>query len=126
MANQCTGKNRTGEPCGAQAWQDGLCRWHHPGLAADRAEWRTRGGKAKSNKARAKKQLPDSILSPAELEGVIGITIKRVLTGVIEPGPANAIASLCRAAVSVREATAIDERLAALEARIGIEDRRRA
>ena len=34
MAEVCTGTTAAGAPCAAQAWRDGLCRWHHPDLEA--------------------------------------------------------------------------------------------
>ncbi len=115
MATMCSGRNRTGQPCGAQVWQDGQCRWHHPGLEAERGEWRRRGGEQRSNKQRAKRQLPDAILTPAELQGFIGLALRGVIAGKIEPGVGNAIATLARAAVAVREAGELEERIERLE-----------
>ncbi len=68
-----------------------------------------KGGAARSNKSRARKQYVDGILSPAELEGLIGTTLKGVLMQKITPGQAQAVASLARAAVAVREASAIEK-----------------
>ncbi len=79
------------------------------------AEARKRGGQAKSNKVRAKKAMVDGTLTPAELEGLLGITMSAVLNGVKEP----AIANLARAAVAVRDAVAVDERITELERRLG-------
>jgi len=123
MPIQCSGTNQAGQRCGAQAWQDDLCRWHHPRLEAERGEWRRRGGEQRSNKQRAKRQLPDAILTPAELQGFIGLALRGVITGRVEPGVANAVATLARAAVAVREATEIETRLAALEATADINRR---
>jgi hypothetical protein len=124
MHSRCSGTNRDGGPCNAEvrperAW----CRWHDPELEADRAVWRRKGGEARSNKARAKKALPDAVLSPAELQGVLSQAIRDVLTGTLEPGPANAAAALSRALVTIREATELEERLAALEDAAGIDRR---
>ncbi len=116
MDAKCTARNRAGEPCGAQAWRDGLCRWHHLGLEVERATWRRTGGEQRSNKQRARRQLPDAVLTPAELQGFIGLALRGVIAGEIEPGVANAVATLARAAVVVREATELEDRLAALEA----------
>ena len=115
MDAKCSTRNRAGAPCGAQAWRDGLCRWHHPGLEVERATWRRTVGEQRSNKQRAKRQLPDAVLTPAELQGFIGLALRGVLAGRIEPGVANAVATLARAAVAVRDATEIEERLTALE-----------
>jgi len=83
------------------------------------AEARRKGGQAKSNKARARKAMVNGSLSPAELEGLLGITMHAVFNGAKEPAIANAIANLARAAVVVRDAVAVDERLADLERRLG-------
>ena len=61
----------------------------------------------------------DGALSPAELEGLLGVTLRAVLNGHKEPAIGNAIANLARAAVAVRDSVAVDERLAELERRIG-------
>jgi len=61
----------------------------------------------------------DGTLSPAELEGLLGITMSAVFNGAKEPAVANAIANLTRAAVAVRDAIEVDERLAELERRLG-------
>src|SRR5215204_6589169 len=120
MVERCSATNANGSPCGAQAQHNGLCRWHDPIRVAEMAEARRKGGQAKSNKARARKAMADGVLTPAELEGLIGITINAVFNGAKEPAIANAIANLARAAVAVREAVAVDERLAALEETAGI------
>ncbi len=80
------------------------------------AEARRKGSKAKSNRARARKQLTSTAMTPAELEGVIGLTITQVLAGAKAPGIGNAGAALARASIAIREATELEERLAALEA----------
>lgn len=125
MASQCQATNQGGKPCSAQHWRDGWCRWHHPDLADERRAWSAKGGSSRSNKARAKKALPDAVLSPVELQGVLSQAIRDVLAGTLEPGPANAAAALSRALVAIREATETEERLAALERVAGI-DRRTA
>lgn len=83
-------------------------------------EARRRGGMAKSNRARASKELRAGSLSPAELQGVIGVTITQVLAGKKSPGIGQAIAALARASVAIREAAEVQDRLAALESVNGI------
>ncbi len=116
MATQCSGRNQAGQRCGAQAFEDGLCRWHLPRLEADRAVWRERGGQNRANTVRARKQLTDAVLSPSDLEGLLGATLRGVITGRTEPGIGNAAANLARALIAVREATSTEQRLTALEA----------
>jgi hypothetical protein len=113
MAAMCEATAASGVPCSAPArpgrrW----CIWHDPEAAAERREMSRKGGAARSNKSRARKQYVDGILSPAELEGLIGATLKGVLVGKITPGQAQAVASLARAAVAVREAGSFEDQLA--------------
>ncbi len=68
-----------------------------------------KGGAARSNVARARKALPAGVLSNEELRGVVGITIKRVLTGATEPAIGNSVAALARAYVAVAEAGGIED-----------------
>jgi hypothetical protein len=121
---RCIGTNKTGEQCRGKALGGSLyCIAHDPERVVDMAEWRRQGGRAKSNKARARKQLPDAVLSPLELQGLLSKAIRDVLSGKLEPGPANAAGGLARALVSIREASGLEERLAALEQAAGIDRR---
>lgn len=109
MDGKCSATNKTGAPCSAAAWRDGLCRWHHPDLAGKVAEGRRRGGVNKSSKARAAKRLPDEVLTTEQLRGVLGKTLQDVISGKLEPAVGNAAASLARAYVAVTEAGAVEE-----------------
>jgi hypothetical protein len=120
MPSQCLGKTKRGAPCSAQVWRDGLCRWHHPALEAQRAEERRRGGAARSNKARARKQLPAEILSDDELLAWLGVAFKAVLAGKMLPGVGNAAATIAKAMVAVKQASELEDRLAAIEAKVGL------
>jgi hypothetical protein len=126
MVTRCKATNANGAPCGAQAIRDGWCAWHDPERQAQMTEARRRGGQAKSNRTRARKQLASTAMTPAELQGVIGASIAKVLSGTITPGMGQAVAALARASVSIREATEFDERLEALEAANGLNAQRRA
>jgi hypothetical protein len=126
MVARCTATATSGQPCGAHAWRDGLCPWHHPARAEEMAEACRKGGRARSNKARARKAMIDAALSPGELQGVIAVTLKAVLAGTKAPAIGSAVAALSRAAVAVREATEWEERLTRLEAAAGLGERRRA
>ncbi len=125
MVEKCTVTNRDGSPCSA-APRPGRdrCLWHDDALAAERAGWRRKGGEGKSNRARATKELPVNVLTPLQLQGVLSATIAKVLGGQIECGVANSVAGLARALVAVREATEVEARLAELEERAGVADRR--
>src|SRR5215213_5557463 len=124
MVARCKGLNTAGEPCGAQALRDGWCAWHDPERQDEMTDARRRGGQARSNKARAKKQLVAAAMRPAKLEGIIGVTITQVLAGTKTPGVGQAVAALARAAMHVREQSEIETRLAALEEAAGQSGRR--
>lgn len=87
---KCSQRNRDGGPCNATPGPDGLCRWHSPAMADRIAEGRRKGGRARSNASRARKQVPLNVLSPLELQAVLSSSIAKVLGGQIEPGEERA------------------------------------
>ena len=99
--------------------------WHDPALATERASWRRRGGERRSNQARAKRQLPEELLSLRQVQAVLCRALRRVECGELEAGPANAMASLARAIAAVAEAGDLEERLSALEQQTGGTDSER-
>jgi hypothetical protein len=120
MADTCTMRNKSGQPCSARAWRDGVCRWHHPDLEAQRTEERRRGGHARSNRVRASKHLADDALTAAELQGLVSRVLRQVISGELEPGIGNCVANLSRSLVAIREATTLEQRLAELERAAGV------
>jgi hypothetical protein len=109
MVDQCRATTSEGNPCAAKPrpgreW----CAWHDPELTDRRQEWSRRGGKGKSNRSRAAKQLPGE-MGHDEVLRWVGLSIKGVLSGRIEPGVANAVANLARAYIAVREAGAVED-----------------
>jgi hypothetical protein len=119
-AATCSAITRAGSPCTSPVVAGlGHCYVHAPELAEARREAARRGGRARSNRARAQKQMPEA-MSPAELEGLLALTLRAVLAGRVVPGVGNCVANLARAAVAVREATAIEERIAELEIAAGL------
>ena len=120
MPDRCLSATKDGKPCGAKPLPGSdLCPWHDPSWAERRQEWSRRGGKGKSNQARARKRLPAGVMTNTELLGLVGLTINAVLSGRVEPGIGNSVASLAKAYIAVAEAGAverIEERLAELEA----------
>jgi hypothetical protein len=106
---RCSGVTRDGSPCRARAQRDSrYCLSHDPERVTDLAEWRRRGGRASSNANRAKRQLPEGLLSVQALQALLGLTITEVRAGTIEPGVANSVAALARAYITVSEAAAIE------------------
>jgi len=121
MAERCQATAASGKPCSATPRPGRpYCLWHDPEAADQRRELSRRGGVGRSNAARARKQLPAGVLTGKELQGLVGVTIKRVLTGATEPAIGNSIANLARAYIAVAEAGEIETRLADLEKAAGI------
>jgi len=120
MVARCTAQTKDGRPCSAQAWRNGLCRWHAPELAEERRAWRAKGGARRSNKARARKGLAGEALMMPEVSGLLSRAMRKVEAGTMEPGVATAMATLARALVATVEAGDVEERLAELEERLGI------
>lgn len=120
---RCTATTQGGVACNAQAWKDGLCRWHHPSLAAERKEWSRKGGEGRSNASRARKALPRDLRDTLD-------ALYRVLHGVeegtVEPARANAVATVARAICAVQEVGDFERRLGELESRAGLTDGRTA
>lgn len=119
MHGRCMGTNRDGSPCSGQARPGrSMCAWHDPQLAADRAAWRRKGGQSRSNKARAKKALPDNVLSMVEIQGLLGLAFKGVMTGKLEPNVGTVLANLARTMAQVAGVAEIEEQIAELRQRI--------
>lgn len=121
MVEGCTGQNRDGGECHAQAWRDRLCRWHHPDLAAERATWRRKGGEGRSTANRTHKRLPKTLL---DVQGALLRALAAVELGDLEPARANAMAALARATVTVTEYATFESRIAELERAAGIAEGR--
>ena len=119
-ADRCRAVAKSGNPCGATVVApSGMCAWHAPEWAARRREWSRKGGENRSNRARAKRNLPDG-LTPAELQGYLALALRGVLGGKVQPAVGNCVAALARSIVTVREATELEERIADLESRAGV------
>jgi|SRR5215211_6613670 len=125
MQQQCSGITKAGGRCRGRALPgSAYCIAHDPARVVELAEYRRQGGKAKSNAARARREIERAALTPNELQGILGVTIKAVLAGAKPPGIGQAVAALARAAMSVREQSEIETRLAALEEATGQSGRR--
>lgn len=112
---RCQAIAKNGKPCGAASLPgDTLCAWHSPRWEEKRREWSRKGGAARSNARRATKQMPAALTS-GDLLVTLSRAIRNVETGLLEPGPANAMAVLARTMSSIREATEVEARLSALE-----------
>ena len=124
-AERCQALTKSGKPCSAMVVADGMCAWHAPSWETKRRQWSAKGGVGKSNRNRARKQLGD-VLTPDDLQGLLSVALRSTLAGRLEPGRANAVASLARALVTIRESGELEERLKALEEAQGLIERRHA
>jgi len=125
MAAKCSATTRRGIPCGSPPLPgSALCWLHDPNVAEQRREASRKGGKARSNAARAKKALPAEIMTDAELLSWLGVMLKRVMAGATTPAIGNSVATIAKAMVAVRQASELEDRLAELEQRAGIDERR--
>jgi len=127
MVVRCTASTTAGSPCSAQPVRpDGYCYWHSPALAAERDAARRRGGSARSNQARAKKQIPEA-MSVEDLAGWLSLLFTSVMAGRIEPKIGTACAAIARTMDELRKTTELERRLEELERRANVaNDRWRA
>ena len=121
----CQGTNRGGGPCGAKALPgEARCAWHHPAYAARRKAWSAKGGAARSNQARARRQLPAEAMTVAEVQAAVCRAIRRVEAGTMDSGPAQALGSLARTYAALAQLADVEARLGELERAAGIAPRR--
>lgn len=121
---KCKATNRDGTPCrGTALPNETTCFAHSPQLAQQRKQWAIDAGKAKSNTARMRKRLGTgaATLALSEVDALLCIALKGVLTGKIEPGIATSAATVAKAITSVRASSDLEERLATLEQQAGMQ-----
>lgn len=116
LANQCQATTKDDRPCKApilpgESW----CFNHHPDMVERRRAARVKGGKARSNMARAAKTFSDKPLTTAELIKTLSQAIRQTAAGGMEPNIANSLSGLARAIASIRETAELEERIADLE-----------
>src|SRR5215216_2292966 len=115
MPDRCLGTTKDGKPCGAKPLPGSdRCPWHDPAWAERRKEWSTRGGKGKSNEARARKRLAGDVRDMTDVKSRLMVALARVEEGELEPGPANAMANLARAIATVAGIADFEGQLAEL------------
>jgi len=113
----CHGITREGKRCRARPLAGSTsCVNHSPDVTdAQRKAWAARGGTNSSARARARKQLPGELMTADEIGAWLAICFKRVIAEKMDPGVANAVSTMSKAMLAVREASEVDERLNALE-----------
>jgi hypothetical protein len=82
-------------------------------------EARRKGGQAKGNKVRAKRELEGAAMTASEINGTLAIAIRRLMSDRMAPGVASALAALSRAALEAGKASDLEQRLDEIERRLG-------
>jgi hypothetical protein len=95
-----------------------VCIWHHPDKAQEVADARRRGGINSSHTARAKKRFAGTDKDIATLWAKTMTAIEKVESGEMEPGQANALSGLIRAAHSLSSTVILSSELEALRREI--------
>jgi hypothetical protein len=115
MPDRCLGTTKDGKACGAKPLPGStLCPWHDPAWAERRQEWSKRGGRGKSNEARARKKLAGDVRDMSDVKDRLMLALVKVEAGELEPGPANAMANLARAIATVAGVADFETQLAEL------------
>lgn len=123
-APHCKSRRKDGTPCGGTARPSGYCWNHDPELAEARREGNSRGGRNRSNVARASRELAAIEARDARASLVPGLmrAFEHVEKGTLAPNVANSMATLAKATIEVTNATQVDAELQ--ELRQAIEDLR--
>ena len=118
---QCKATTKTGRPCPNPARDGGeFCGFHDPDLAAVRAEARRRGGhNRRTRRAPGHDDPPASPLrSVDDVQCVLERTLADTLAQENSGSRTQALVRVCVAALKAIEVGEIEERVAALEARL--------
>ncbi len=119
MPARCAAITRAGSPCPSPPLPaSAYCFVHDPAAAEARREASRKGGKARSNQARAHKQIPEA-LTADELIGYLSGLFRAVIGGRVEPKVGTAAATIARVLVDVQERVEIEARLTELEKAAG-------
>lgn len=122
MTTKCCAIAKSGSRCAtAVVAGSRYCYLHDPAMADRRRDAAVKGGKARSNKARAAALVPATMTSQ-ELGGWLSLLFRQTMVGKIEPKVATACATLARTLLVVHETAEIERRLDELEQAFG--DRR--
>ena len=108
----CSAIKKDGAPCAAKPiLESEYCMSHHP----NSAEWRSKGGRNKSNIARAHNRMPDG-LRPI-VDGLL-TGFDEVHSGDLEPRQLAAMAQGATALIKLAEFVLLEERLSKMEDQI--------
>jgi hypothetical protein len=112
----CKAIKADGTRCKGPPRADGLCWAHSPELRAKAIDAKRQGGRARSNAARAKKQMSVDLQTIVKM---VESSMAGVYKGTLTPPQGQALASLAGAWVRLHEHGELEARLRDLEARAG-------
>ncbi len=75
----------------------------------------TKGGEARSNRARARKALPADPLTNEEVHAWLGLAFKAVIGGRMAPGVGSAAATIAKTMMELTREVELEQRIVALE-----------
>ena len=120
---KCHFRKKDGSRCGANAQPDnGTCVFHDPARAGDGPRARQAGG---LNRSRPAKTLPPdtpdhSLASPKDVSNLLADSINQLRRGELDPRVANAVGYLSTVLLRALEQGPLEERMAKLEAMLGL------
>ena len=114
MPARCAAITRGGSQCSSPVLPDSRYCWtHDPAAAERRREASRKGGKARSNKARAAATLP-APMTPQDVHTWLGVIFLRVIEGETEPSVGTAAATIARAMLETAKVASFEDELAQL------------
>lgn len=121
--NRCAATTKRGAPCQGRPGPDGFCFWHSPARADERKAAQRKGGKARQGRAIRyiprdgdKPEIEVTLTGPDDLLGVLEVAFADVLSTESSINRARALGYLAGITLKAFEVTALEERIAALEA----------
>jgi hypothetical protein len=119
MQATCSALTKSGAPCRAPALASGWCVSHDPNRVVEIAEYRRRGGQAKSNRARARRQLPIEPMGNDELRAWITVAFAKAMKGQMAPALLNALSNAAKTMAELQRESTIEERMSEIERKLG-------
>lgn len=119
----CTATTKSGKPCRAQALAGGTCcLMHSPERAAEVAAIRRAGGLNRRTKRAAGTAYPATLRSVGDVQALLEETLRDTVQQENSGARTGALARLASTALKALEVGELEERLAALEARLGLRE----
>lgn len=116
----CVATTKSGRACHCAALPDdphGMCFWHSPDRAGERATAQIRGGHTRMHAVGIRNAPTVRLDSVEEVKNVLADVITKVRRGQLEPKAANSLGYLLMQGLKAVEMSNIDRRLKALEAK---------